>query len=287
MTSPASNDVDTPVGQLPIQQLLPAVYQDALAPGVKQIGVALESVLGLVPTLMLPLRYINEAAKLLLTQRLEKLRHRLQNQTVTDTTSIPAEIGVPVVEKLMYVRDDALAELYVQLLASAGNKNTESTAHPSFVHLIANLSPDEAALLQLFHDPDTPITWPYVNVNLVQNGTTNLITLRGPLLGWEKLIRLQFPDNIPAYVGNLTRCGFLRDEASTLKIFHPGATFDSNYWVLERLYRDGFGQPMRADTKIEFSRGTVSLTELGRLFIRCCVVARPDVFTGEKIDDSL
>jgi hypothetical protein len=279
------HDIDTPLGQLPIQKLLPAIYQDALQPGVKQIGVALESVVGLVPTLMLPLKYVNEAAKLLLTQRLELLGKKLQQQTVSETVPIAPEIGVPVMEKLMHVRDDSLAELYIQLLASSANTNTVSTAHPSFVHLIANLSPDEAALLQLFHNPDDPISWPYLNAHLVQESITDGIILRGPLLGWERIVRLQFPDNLPAYVDNLTRCGFLRVDWSIRMAWH--SNLGSNFDVLERLYRDGFGQAARADTKIEFSRGTVTLTELGRLFIRCCVVARPEVFTGEKIDNSL
>jgi hypothetical protein len=290
MTNPTSNDVDTPIGQLPIQQLLPAVYQDALAPGVKQLGIALESVIGLVPTLMLPLKYLNEAAKLLLAQRLEKLRQKLQNQAAAYCVEISPEIGIPVVEKLMYVRDDVLADLYVQLLASSAGAKTVSSAHPSFVHLIANLSPDEAALLQLFQNTDDSITWPYINAYLKQieqNGIARVVPLRGPLLGWERLIRLHFPDNMPAYVDNLTRCGFLHDDGPIGIHLNSEATTQSNYEVLERIYRDGFGQPMRTDTKIEFLRGTVTLTEFGRMFINCCVVARPEVFTGEKIDDSL
>lgn len=70
-------DAETPAGLLPVQKLLPALYQDALQPGVKQLGVALESALSLVPTLMLPFRYVSERAKLLLASRLDDYRRRL------------------------------------------------------------------------------------------------------------------------------------------------------------------------------------------------------------------
>jgi Abortive infection alpha len=291
MTNPTSSNVDTPIGQLPIQQLLPAVYQDVLAPGVKQLGIALESVMGLAPTLMLPLKYINEAAKLLLARRLEKLRQKLQDQPAANTTQIPPEIGVPVVEKLMHVKDESLAELYVQLLASAANTKTASVAHPSFVQLIANLSPDEAALLQLFQNPDDPQFWPYVKAQLEQlndnDEAVSYIHLRGPLLGWEKVIHLQLPDNLPAYVENLVRCGFLSNEWGVLMSNHPKVDRGKRYETLKKLYRAEHGQPMQVRTRIGFTLGGVTLTEFGRLFIDCCVVARPEVFTGEKIDDSL
>jgi hypothetical protein len=291
MTNSTSSDIDTPIGQLPIQQLLPAIYQDALAPGVKQLGMALESVIGLVPTLMLPLKYVNEAAKLLLAQRLEKLRQKLQDQPDTDTAQIPPEIGVPVLEKLMHVKDESLAELYVQLLASAANAKTATVAHPSFVQLIANLSPDEAALLQLFQDPDDPVFWPYVKAQLEQlndnDEAVSSIHLRGPLLGWEKIIRLQLSDNLPAYVENLVRCGFLNNEWVLLVSNHPKVDRLKRYETLKKLYLAEYGQPMQVKTRIGFSSGGVTLTEFGRLFINCCVVARPEVFTGEKIDDTL
>ena len=61
---------------------------------------------------------------------------------------VPPEVGVPIAEKLAYVTDDQLSGLYINLLAKASTLDYAHTAHPSFVNVISNLSPDEALLLQ-------------------------------------------------------------------------------------------------------------------------------------------
>ncbi len=291
MTTTDNKDGDVTIGRSPLQQLLPAIYGDVFSPGAKQLGLALENVLALVPTLTLPLKYVNEGAKLLLEQGLDKLRQKLKNQTAAETISIPPEIGVPVVEKLMYVKDESLAELYVQLLASASNTKTASLAHPSFVMLIANLSPDEAALLQLFQNPDDPTFWLYLRPRIqkidTKGNVTESIYLRGPLPGWEKLIRLDEPDNVPAYVENLIRCGFLNNQERQVELCQPAIALDKRKQALEKLYALNFGHSMQLNTSITFGIGGLTLTEFGRMFMNCCVVSRPEVFTGEKIDDSL
>src|SRR5262245_48813090 len=128
--------------------LLKEIYGDLAKPGVTQAGKALGTVIGLGNTILLPIHWANERSRLALESNLEKYRKRLEAVSEGEITPVPPEIGVPIVEKLSYVTDDELSDMYVNLLANASTINTAQFAHPAFVHIINNLSPDEALLLK-------------------------------------------------------------------------------------------------------------------------------------------
>lgn len=268
--------------KITVTQLLPMVYQDAMQPGVKQLGTALGSVLSLVPTLMLPLKYVSEAAKLLLGAHLNELRQKLESRKPEDVRPVAPEIGVPVIEKLLHTQDKQLASLYLQLLAQASDRQGQQFAHPSFVHLISQLSPDEAALLQLFADRDSKGLHPYVVIHLVQPGIVDGV-LRGPLTLWENKISLIEPNNVPAYVVNLIRCGLLHDEPGIPLAWDTDQPDTQAFESLKAHYAPLFGQPMQIGSRLDWTHGTVRLTEFGRLFIECCVVPTPELLTGVSL----
>ncbi len=267
--------------KITVTQLLPMVYQDALQPGVKQLGIALESVLSLVPTLMLPFKYVSEAAKLRLSMRLDKLRESLQAKAAEDVFAIAPEIGVPVIEKLLHVQDESLASLYLRLLEQASDKDGLAFTHPSFPNLIGNLSPDEAAILQIFFDPDEYNTWPALYFGL-ENNRKSSIHLRGPLTGWELLVKLKQPDSIPAYVENMLRCGIFAFNHDTMfsKENTRGDHVERLGIRLKELYSPEFGSPMQKGVDIQASFFGLIVTEYGRMFIRACVVPQPELLTG-------
>jgi hypothetical protein len=270
--------------KITVTQLLPMVYQDALQPGVKQLGIALESVLSLVPTLMLPFKYVSEAAKLRLSMRLDKLRKNLEAKAIEDIYPIAPEIGVPVVEKLLHVQDENLASLYLRLLEQASDKDGLASTHPSFPNLIGNLSPDEAAILQIFLDPDQVNTWPAAYFGLVAEGNKS-IHLRGPLTGWEILVKLKQPNSIPAYVENMLRCGIFAFNHDTMysKATSSDDRLERLGLRLKELYSQEFGTPMQKGVEIETSYLGLTVTEYGRMFIRACVVPQPDLLTGVNL----
>ncbi len=267
------------ITKITVTQLLPMVYQDSLQPGVKQLGIALESVLSLVPTLMLPFKYVSEAAKLRLSMRLDKLRKSLENKAIQDVRAIAPEIGVPVVEKLLHVQDDHLASLYLRLLEQASDKHGQESAHPSFPALISNLSPDEAALLQLFVHPNQPSVYPTVHV-VLQSSSGQAVLLRGPLSAWELEVNLAYPNNLPAYIQNLVRCGIFEAERGICSDYQLTPRFNARLELLKQHYQPAFGQPMQSGSHIDFESGCLALTEYGQMFIRACVVPQPDLLTG-------
>ena len=85
---------------------------------------------------------------------------------------------------------------------------TATGAHPAFVEIIRQLTPDEARLLRLFAQPRP---FPLLNVRrevrvetAIERGGRDVL-VHFSLLGWEA--GCEFPDMTPAYIDNLCRLG--------------------------------------------------------------------------------
>ena len=121
------------------RELLTQLYGDLAKPGVAQVGKALSTVLGLGNTILWPIQLLNERARIRLESNLERFRQKVSQIPLEKVTPVAPEIGVPIAEKLSYVADRDLRELYTNLLAKASNVDTVSQAHPSFVNVLRNL----------------------------------------------------------------------------------------------------------------------------------------------------
>jgi hypothetical protein len=61
------------------------------------------------------------------------------------------EVAGPSLEALRYAgHDETLRELFANLLATSMDSSTATNAHPGFVEILKNLSPDEALIMQFF-----------------------------------------------------------------------------------------------------------------------------------------
>lgn len=121
---------------LKVPGLLVEIYGDLARPGVKQVGKALETVIGLGNTVLWPVAWANERSRIALEKNLERYRKEMESVPEEKVVGIAPEIGVPVAEKLSYVQDERLSALYVKLLAAASNVERLQYAHPSFVNVI-------------------------------------------------------------------------------------------------------------------------------------------------------
>ncbi len=130
------------------QGVLHALYTDLAAPGVQQVGKALETVLKTGNILLLPLRMLNEYAAAFEKVNFAAIADRFSRIPEDDIVDVRPEIGVPILEKLAITHDPDLRRLFIELLASAADKKKVGLAHPSFVRVIESLSPDEALLLK-------------------------------------------------------------------------------------------------------------------------------------------
>lgn len=246
---------------LKVPGLLVEIYGDLAKPGVQQAGKALGTVLGLGNTVLWPIHWANERSRIYLERNLDNYRARLERIPLDEIVAVPPEIGVPIAEKLTYVRDTKLADLYINLLAKASAADTASKAHPSFVNVINNLSPDEAQLLELFigaRDLE------FVTAKWQGPG---IYSFAGDLLvAPQHFSNLAFPQNVSAYFANLAGLGLV-----AINHGRPKADI-SVYATLEPHWRAQF-PPDKApgpDRTLVLERGVITSTEFGVLFIAAC-----------------
>jgi len=249
---------------LKVPGLIVEIYGDLARPGVRQVGKALDTVLGLGNTILWPITWANERSKIYLEKNLEKYRKSLEAIPEERIIQVSPEVGVPIAEKLAYVRDDRLSDLYVSLLSKASCSDTVSQAHPSFVNVIDNLSPDEAQLLEHFVTTDD---LSFVTAKW-SNKKTNVYSFAGDLLlAPEYLTPLAFPYNVPAYLSNLAGLGLLA-------VHHDRsiADSDSTYESIESHWKDQLpkSHPDDSERVLLLERGVVSSTEFGKQFILAC-----------------
>lgn len=241
------------------------MYGDLAKPGVKQVGVALETVIGLGNTILWPIAWANARSRIALEKNLEKYRKEMEAVPEEKVVGVAPEIGVPVTEKLAYVSDEQLANLYIKLLATASNQDTLSNAHPSFVNVINNMSPDEAVLLKNFVTNDT---MPFVTAQAQwPNGVYS--TISGSIVSQRVLSSLSFPLNIDVYLSNLAGLGLveIRDD--------KWLSDDNLYEPLRNLHKAELGALVASKyegRRLDFGKGGVTCTPFGYKFIAACHV---------------
>src|SRR6267143_429631 len=248
------------VAQVP--GLLKEIYGDLAKPGVTQAGKALGTVLGLGNTILWPLMLLNERAKITLEKNLEQYREELNKVPPAQISEVPPELGVPIAEKLGYVTDEQLSDLYINLLAKASTTDFSHTAHPSFVNVINNLSPDEALLLQHVTND-----LPFVEARLKKKSANEWRTLAALITGLERTAKLSFPENCVAYFSNFEGLGLINIRHD-LYIADP-----PQYEKLEKYYRPILECVPHDKEMWEFmfERGKIEVTPYGELIISACL----------------
>lgn len=141
-----SDMIENPLPSIP-DGVKEKFYDDAIHPVAKQAGRIAETVGMIVNKKLEPIRQwasygIENNEKL--EQEVQK---RLAGTSPDDIITPPKEIAVPTIIANSYTDSDVLRSLYANLLSKAMDK-TENSAHPSYVEIIKQLSPDEALLLK-------------------------------------------------------------------------------------------------------------------------------------------
>lgn len=168
----------------------------------------------------------------------DQFRKRLEAESrdipVERRREIPEQLLTPVMRQIEYRDDhDPLVEMFACLLKKAMDRATDHIAHPSFPHIITQLSPDEAIVLH-------------------QLGITNHHRYHG--LTYSNAIstfptdHLIYPHNLFVYYSHLITLGLIQEQDITTESEMPA-------WG---------PQPLRPiDALIE-------LTEFGRMFVKAC-----------------
>jgi hypothetical protein len=244
--------------------LLKEIYGDLAKPGVTQVGIALSAILGLGGTILWPLQLLNERSKMLLELNLQRYREKIANINSEHISPVPTEIGVPLAEKLGYVTDKDLRELYTTLLAKASSKETAGQVHPSFVNILSNISPDEALLIKELAEVNLQ---PFVSIRLTNPADGLWIELADIYFESKYADQMSFPDNLAAYVHNIKGLGLfeiVRDNFAA-----PYTRYDPIEAAARKRYENIKLLPEY--TMLSFLRGKIEVTRLGWLFISACL----------------
>lgn len=199
-----------------------------------------------------------------LENNLEKYRKRLESTPKEEITDVAPEIGVPIGEKITYVTNEELSDMYVELLAKASTVSSASLAHPSFVNVINNLSPDEAVLLKALR---TTPSLPFIETRLHQNGKREWTTLDPLYSALSKVTGMSFPNNVVAYVSNFEGLGILQVRTD---IFMAGEEIYEPLELESKARFKGLEDIPEPKMQIKFQKGKIDVTPFGRLFLQAC-----------------
>ncbi|MBL0024315.1 MAG: DUF4393 domain-containing protein [Saprospiraceae bacterium] len=183
------------------------VYSDALQPGMKQIGIAIETVAKLGNTVLTPVALINDGAKIIRERIVNKWQEKMKQLPEGQVKPMDGEIAVPALKKLEYNTSEELEELFLNLLTSASNQAKEGIVHPSFANIISELSSDEARILTYLKTENQPICTVNIRVNY-NNGTYSDHYHDTTIFDTNDVIK--FKNNIRAYLENMKRLGLIK-----------------------------------------------------------------------------
>ncbi|WP_020402012.1 DUF4393 domain-containing protein [Gracilimonas tropica] len=184
------------------------VYQDAIQPAAKQVGQSLETIAKTVNIVLAPIKVAVWGYERIEEFIINTIPQKLKNVPEENITTPPIEVAGPAIEALRFTGDKKnLRELYANLLATAMNKDTIHKAHPGYVEIIKNITPDEAVVLNhLAKTGDFPLVDVLGNSKSFELGYRVLFKNYSHL---HKKTEIKRPDLIPTYIDNLSRLGVL------------------------------------------------------------------------------
>ena len=238
---------------LGIGELLPVVYRDMLQPAARELGDGLATVAKSVKIALAPLKagvWGYEQIEDWLSVRVTRI---LADRKVLEPEPPPLSIAGPLVLQMAFAKDEPdLKEMYASLLASAMDPDN-SSAHPSFVSIIQQLSPDEAKILKYISRFDETLPGSGDRMDSIENANYYIEERFNEWCGDAGVTNIE---RTTAYLDNLIRLRILASETSNEVEYFPRrgdrfgayeATVDSSYYAF------------------------IWLTEFGRLFLDACV----------------
>ena len=171
------------------------VYKDLLQPSFKQIGEGLESVVKTSRFIIAPFEYLGNLHDKYLNF-LKKVSDRVINDELVE---VHPKITGTIFENIKYLEEEnILFNMFVELLVNAISKKNTSKAHPAFVQIINQLSPDEALMIYHFKHNSYEF-WEQADLDYENNRFYNHRITRNDF----PLNTLTFPNNFTMYINHL------------------------------------------------------------------------------------
>ena len=188
-------------------EVIKTVYPDLLQPGFEKVGLALETVLDFSNTALMPVKLLNEKVKINFGKRLYDYQEKLNEYKEEQVGSVPPEIGVPILDRLLITTNDELANLFVNLLVNASLVDHSKYAHPSFINILESLSADEAKIIDYIISNAEPIV--FIRLGRKRLRDNGIIDMTDNISNLDHLVDLHFKNNVGFYMDNLVKLGLL------------------------------------------------------------------------------
>lgn len=249
------------------------IYQDVVQPAAQEIGTALQTVAKTVHIALAPVSVLVWGYDQLKDFISTKVADRLKNVPPENIITPKPNVAGPALESLRYTgHEPSLSDLYANLLAASMDKSTASGAHPAFVEIIKQLTPDEAKLVGLFiHDIPFPlldVRWEYKNPTPEKTGGKEALVNFSQL---GVIAQCEFPQQTPTYIDNICRLGLA--EIPTMYQYTGKGVYDilENAPVVRQMILQIEQNP---EFRYAIDRKGLRVTELGKQFARICVLRK-------------
>lgn len=269
-------------------ELIKTIYPDAIQPSAQKIGKALETVFGLGNTILLPVKLLNEKTNLLFKTHMKKYEEKLLKHSEEEIISVSPDIGLPIIDRLTYLTNEEIAELFIDFLVSASLSTSTNQAHPRFITILNSISVDEARIIKYFYEKEIdniPFIDYQIKVNKIHEPTKYLkplteteiiIPVLENITNLQNNIEFMSNENINFYLSNLESLGIL------IKIERPLLKNEDIYTIINQNSESTIEQIKHNEypnLKIDYPNhelivdqihGTYLLSDLGKIFIRIC-----------------
>lgn len=259
------------------EELLKMIYVDIAQPGAKQVGFALENIIKLGNTILLPIKYLNGIAEVNFKYSMEKYQQKMAMYGESKISVVPPEIGVDILDKMKITCSEDIRKLYVSILVSASNKDSYSMVHPKIIRTVNLFTPDEAKIIDLLSREDIYIVQPLLKELVEKGGKTEN-------LGLSKIERanywefdlyfstiddlFDFRDNRTLYYNNFINEGIVRLDKCDSLVEHENLIKAEEEIVLTLR-----NQHIKDENyNIQFVYYKIGLTEYGQRLINICTL---------------
>lgn len=253
----------------PAMPILKEIYTDVASPSVKKVGIALETVLDFGYTfLFAPLQHVSDKKKLNTQKNLDMYKKKVEVIPEQDIAEVEPELGIPIIQKLTYVKNEDIADLFTTLLASASSVKTCSLAHPGFIKIIENLSADEANILKYLADNKID-KLPFITINAIKDTAQANFTSRLTGIDKKEELGLLFPENDHLYFDNLMSLGLLEISGTYLLDEKIYKDLEESYIDMKVEIEELLKEEPTA--KINIEKGYYRITYYAEAFFKACM----------------
>jgi hypothetical protein len=246
--------------------LLGLLYKDSTQPSVKAVGDALGTVLEYITIPKYYFKGVSEKARLTFENNMGDFKEKLSQKNPKLIIPVNPQIGVPIIEKLKYITNEEIADLFTTLLTKASFEETVNQAHPAFLQILDKLSVDEARILKHLVDKDYV---PFLNITIKYNKSDGVKKFMHHATMLTDLVALSFPENINLYIDNLIVSGIFASAGDVYKL-------DENLYndILKKIHYKEMRDSVIEMENIEdllVKKGYFQITDLGQAFIKACI----------------